>query len=137
MKLKEMNVATAFLRHNGKILILKRSGKVGSFQGCWAGISGSIEEGENALDCAVREIKEETGLGEKDIKLVSEGGMMVSEGGGARWVVHPFLFEAATGSITIDWEHDEYRWADVKDIEKYETVPKLKETLESVLHARR
>ncbi len=32
-------------------------------QGHWAGVSGSIEEGETPRQCAEREIKEETSLG--------------------------------------------------------------------------
>ncbi len=135
--MKEMNVATAFLGHDGRILILKRSSKVGSFQGCWAGISGSIEEGENPLECAVREIGEEVGLQQSDIRLVSEGKVIRAEKGEVAWVVHPFLFETKSRDIRIDWEHDEFEWITPENIGKYETVPRLEETLESVLHARR
>lgn len=41
-----VKVVTVFLRRGGRILILKRSRKVGSYQGRWAGISGFIEENE-------------------------------------------------------------------------------------------
>jgi hypothetical protein len=34
--------------------------------------------------------------------------------------------------IRIDWEHDEARWINPDEIQSYDTVPKLKETLESV-----
>lgn|SRR3989338_7389424 len=135
--MKEMNMATAFLRHKDRILILKRSSKVGSFRGCWAGISGSIEEGENPLECAVREIKEEAGLQESDITLVSEGKVIRAEKGEVAWIVRPFLFEAKSDDITIDWEHDEYKWILPEDIKKFNAVPRLEEMLESVLHARR
>lgn len=35
--------------------------------------------------------------------------------------------------IKIDWEHKETKWIDPEDIGSYQTVPKLKETLERVL----
>lgn len=36
-------VITAFLRHEGKILLLQRSSEVGSYQGSWAAVSGHLE----------------------------------------------------------------------------------------------
>ena len=55
------SVATSFLTYRGKILVLKRSGKVGSYQGAWAGVSGYVEEDEQPLDTALKEVEEETG----------------------------------------------------------------------------
>jgi len=53
---------------------------------------------------------------------------------GTKWVVHPFLFQVNTPEkVKIDWEHKEYKWIDPVDIDKYDTVPGLKNTLERVI----
>jgi len=57
--MNKKNIVTSFLFKDGKVLLLKRSNKVGSFRGKWAGISGYIEN-ETSLEAALREIKEET-----------------------------------------------------------------------------
>ena len=63
-------VVTCFLIYNDRILILKRSDKVRTHRNKWAGVSGYIESGETAEETAMKEIREETGLQEKNIKLV-------------------------------------------------------------------
>lgn len=50
------------MRRGRKVLILKRSQKVGSYPGRWAGVSGFIEENETPMDAARREVYEETGI---------------------------------------------------------------------------
>ena len=51
-----------------------------------------------------------------------------------RKVIYPYLFHIEDRSrIRIDWEHKELRWIKPEDLEKYETMPQLKETLAIVL----
>ena len=40
----ERRVVTCFLMHQGKLLVLRRSAKVRTYQGKWAGVSGYIED---------------------------------------------------------------------------------------------
>src|SRR5512139_656778 len=54
-------VITVFLSHAGKILVLKRSTRVGTYQGHWSGVSGYLER-TDPLDQAYTEIAEEVGL---------------------------------------------------------------------------
>lgn len=132
--LKEKKVVTCFLESNGEILILRRSGKVGSYQGRWAGVSGYIEN--SADEQALTEIREETGLSAEDVKLVRKGEPLIADDEilSTRWVVHPYLFHIADRSkIRLDWEHKESHWIKPEDIVNYETVPKLKEVLERVI----
>ena len=132
--LGEKKVVTCFLESDGEILILRRSGQVGTYQGRWAGISGYIET--TADEQALTEIEEETGLGKEELQLVKKGEPLPIEDEklGVRWVVHPYLFHIKDrDKIIIDWEHKETRWINPKDIGSYQTVPKLKETLERVL----
>ena len=74
------------------------------------------------------------------MELVKRGEPLAveDEGLGVRWVVHPYLFHIKDrDKIRIDWEHKEARWIAPKDIEHYQTVPKLKEALAQVLQPRR
>lgn len=132
--LQEKKVVTCFLESGGEILILRRSGEVGSYQGRWAGVSGYIET--TADEQALTEIEEETSLSRQDVELVKRGEPLAveDEGLGVRWVVHPYLFHIKDrDKIRIDWEHKEARWIAPKDIDNYQTVPKLKEALAQVL----
>jgi len=132
--LQEKKVVTCFLESGGEILILRRSGEVGSYRGRWAGVSGYIES--SADEQALTEIEEETGLGRGDVELIKKGEPLAveDEGLGIRWVVHPYLFRIKDrDKIRIDWEHKEARWIKPEDIEHYRTVPKLKEALSRVL----
>ena len=131
--LEETHVVTCFLQFQGKILILRRSEKVGTYRGRWAGVSGYVEKSPD--EQALTEIEEETGLGKEDVKLVRRGEPLevIDAEIGKRWVIHPYLFQITDPSkVKIDWEHKESRWIDPEDIGEYETVPGLKETWERV-----
>ncbi len=132
--LPEKRVVTCFLESENRILILRRSERVGTYQGKWAGVSGYIEH--DADTQALIEIGEETGLSGDDIELVNKGHTLAfdDEKVGVRWVVHPYLFRVKDREkVKIDWEHKELKWIDPADLEKYETVPKLREALDLVL----
>jgi len=127
-------VVTCFLESDGEILLLRRSEKVGSYQGRWAGVSGYIET--TADEQALIEIEEEASLSREDLQLIRKGEPLSVEDEqfGVRWLVHPYLFHIKNrDKIQIDWEHKEARWIDPKEIVNYQTVPMLKETLDQVL----
>ena len=132
---KVSDVVTSFLSFDNKILILKRSKKVSTYKGKWAGISGYIED-EKPLDAAYREIFEELGLKKEDIKLIGRGNILKVKDDDLRTIfyVHPFLFELTSKKdLKLNFEHTQYRWVDKKELEKVETVPQLKEALESCM----
>lgn len=131
--LQEKRVVTCFLESSGEILILRRSEQVGSYQGRWAGVSGYIET--TADKQALLEIEEETSLCGEDLRLVKKGKPLIAkdEALGIKWMIHPYLFHIKDrGKIKIDWEHKETRWIKPEDMDSYETVPRLKETLARV-----
>ena len=133
--LQDKSVVTCFLESDGEILILLRSEHVSTYQGKWAGVSGSIDEGNTADEQALIEIEEETSLSKQDIELVRKGEPQLIDDKklGFRKVVHPYLFHIKDrGKIKIDWEHKEARWIKPEEIANYETVPRLKETLARV-----
>jgi 8-oxo-dGTP diphosphatase len=132
--LQEKRVVTCFLESEGEILILRRSGEVGSYRGSWAGVSGYIES--TADEQALTEIEEETSLKRDEVALLKKGEPLAVEDEEleTRWLVHPYLFGIKDrDKIKIDWEHKEARWMRPEDIARYQTVPKLKEALSRVL----
>lgn len=132
--MRRAEIATAFLEHNGFILILKRSKNVKTMKSKWAGISGYIEE-EAPKDAAIREVKEETSIDSDKLKLLAKGDVIdvIDYENNTIWRVHPFLFYTYDINIKLEREHDEYRWIKPEEIINYDTVPKLKEALYSCL----
>jgi len=129
----EKHVVTCFLEHSRKILILRRSSKVGTYRRSWAGVSGYIET--NDIDQAFTEIRQETQLYQKDLKLIKKGKPLevIDKNLNRTWIVHPFLFHVkAPDKIKIDWEHTESKWIKPSELKKYDTVPGLGKALARV-----
>jgi 8-oxo-dGTP diphosphatase len=124
-------VVTAFLQYAGRILLVQRSGRVGSYQGRWSAISGYLEDA-TSLAQACREIREETGLPDEEVHLVAKGEPIYVPAPELNrlWEVHPFLFEIDDPEhVRLDWENVEFRWVAPDEIKNYLTVPKLEEAL--------
>ncbi len=132
---KEEAVVTSFLqRPDGRVLLLKRSRKVGTFQERWAGVSGYLE-GRDPEEQARREILEETGITRDGLEKVSEGGPVYAREGERIFVVHPFLFRTRSEQVRIDWEHTEFEWIEPEEMRRRNTVPKLWRAWEEVRSA--
>ena len=129
-------IVTSFIKDNEKILILKRSNKVKSMKGLWAGISGIIEKNEEPLKRARIEIFEEVGITEDKITLVRSAEEMKVNSPqyeNHEWQIFPFLFEAEKPIIKLNWENSEFKWINVEELENYDTVPSLQKVLFNLL----
>ena len=122
---KGILVATSILKSEDEILILKRSEKVGSFQGYWSGCSGYVEEDETPKETSLKEIKEETGISKEYLKLLVDENIHKIEKTTGTWIVHSYLYETKTRKIRLDWENDEYEWITIDELKKYKIVPSL------------
>lgn len=126
-------VVTAFLTHVGRVMLLKRSERVGTYRGSWAAVSGFIER--LPLDQAKIEIEEEVGLSCSDVRLIGIGLPVVVDDPdlGRIWLVHPFLFETdVPEKVITDWETSEVCWINPNEISGFNTVPGLDRALASV-----
>lgn len=139
--LRPTHVVTCFLRRNDKgaalILIVRRSQRVGSYHGHWAGISGFVEPNVTPDEQAYTEIREETGLQRDQVRMLRRGAIVehVDPELGRHFYIHPFLFDVLTPeAIHTDWEATEMRWIEPSEIRTYETVPKLWEVYESAIN---
>jgi hypothetical protein len=122
---EEIHVVTAILQNaKGEILLLKRSDKVRTFQGRWAGVSGYMEQ-VSPLEQAYKEIEEEVGLPPEDLTLRNEGPLVFAREGKLGFVVHSFLFRTDTDAVKLNWENTEFVWIMPSDLPRYETVQAL------------
>ena len=139
--LRPTHVVTCFLRRvdeqPGRILIVRRSQRVGSYHGQWAGISGFVEPNVTPDEQAYTEIREETGLQREQIRMLRRGQVVEhrDQALNRHFFIHPFLFEVYTpGAVQIDWEATEMNWILPSELGKYETVPKLQEVYDSAIN---
>lgn len=65
--MKRLNVVLVFNKEKDKILMCKR--EKNPYKGLYNLVGGKLEEGENELDGAYRELEEETGITSSDISL--------------------------------------------------------------------
>ncbi|MGM0405410.1 MAG: NUDIX domain-containing protein [Thermoplasmatota archaeon] len=125
--MKSIPVVTSFIEKGDKLLIVKRSDEVGSFQGRWSAISGYLE-GKDPLEQAKIEISQETDL---DVEFVKKGNTTMARGEDNIWKVHPFLFKTQQEPV-LNWENLEYRWVTKDELKELKTVPRLLEAYEEV-----
>jgi 8-oxo-dGTP pyrophosphatase MutT (NUDIX family) len=129
-------IVTSFIQDEQKLLILKRSNKVKTMKGLWAGISGIIEKNEQPLTRAKIEIYEETGISEDKIKLIKKAAKLrihSPQYENHEWEIFPFLFEAKNPDIKLNWENSEYIWITINELKNYDTVPSLEKVLQNLL----
>ncbi|MFB6094312.1 MAG: NUDIX domain-containing protein [Halanaeroarchaeum sp.] len=121
----ETRVVTVFLRNGTDVLLLRRSDDVGSYRGRWGAVAGHAEGRPD--EQARVEIAEETGLDGDAISLVRRGEEFAVEDAdrGTRWMVTPYLFDAAVRTVDPNEETTTHEWAPPTEILRRETVPDL------------
>lgn len=134
--MRSTKIVTSFIQDEQKLLILRRSNKVKTMKGLWAGISGIIEKNEAPLTRAKIEIYEETGISEDKIRLVKNAEKLrinSPQYENHEWEIFPFLFEAKSPEIKLNWENSEYTWITIDELKNYNTVPSLEKVLQNLL----
>ena len=123
----EKHVVTSIVRSKSRILLLRRSDKVGSFKGKWAGVSGFMGSHEADEEAARRELLEEIGMEHPRFSRRIEPQMF--RDGDTVWCVHAFLVDANDPKIKTDWEHQAFEWVKPKEVANYPTVPGLQQVI--------
>ena len=126
-------VVTAFAYRGDKIILIKRSERVGTYPGHWAAFSGYIER--LPLNQARTELLEEAGLivGHTHLRGIGIPFPVDDIEAGHRWLVFPFLFKLEDGvEIKTDWETAEWGWFSPEEIPALKAVPGLDKVLDRV-----
>ncbi|MEM5799678.1 MAG: HAD-IA family hydrolase [Candidatus Aenigmatarchaeota archaeon] len=114
----------AIVKCDSRVLLLKRSDKVATYQNQWAVIHGRIYDGESIEKRAELEVKEETGL---KVKFLKKGKTIVYDDKtlGISWHIIPVLFEVNDHKVKLNWENTDYVWVKPGEMKKYNNYLKL------------
>ena len=110
-------LATICYIDNGKqLLLLHRNKKPNDVhQGKWIGIGGKLEAGETPEECAIREIKEETGLTALNLDL--RGLITFPEFTPEHdWYTYVFRVTEFSGELLTDCPEGELEWVDYEQV---------------------
>ncbi len=118
----------AFIVHEGKVLILRESGKYadGTNSGRFDVPGGRLNPGERFDQALAREVLEETGLTVAVGKpiAVNEWRPVVR---GEAWQVVGVFFECLAGDaeVTLSPDHDAFEWIDPEAYKEYPLIDNL------------
>ncbi len=127
----EKPVVNCVVMKGDMILILKRSDRVGSFQGKWSTVTGYVEEGETPVQAAFKEMREEISVSTPT--LLRQGKAVSARKADTAWISYPFLFSVEEDTeVKIDWEHTDYKWLSLHELTGFETTPGLWRNLSSL-----
>ena len=95
--------------------VLLKLANQGVSKGYWNCPGGKMEKGETPMECAIREVREETGLNVKN--LFEHGKLIFSFAGGSNpdWVVHLFSSKSFSGRMR-DSSEGRLKWFDIDSI---------------------
>ena len=112
-----------YIVHEGKVLMHKRAENKEKFPGFWIGPGGHVDEEEDVLSTAIREVKEETGvdIGEKDIKLKVLAFHHHSDRGEV-WMEYLFRAVIPKSQKVISSKEGKSQWIDVDKMLKMKNV---------------
>mgnify|MGYP003122012037 FL=1 len=122
--MKKDGAIVVLLNDKNETLILLRPDAASWSPNKWGYPGGRIEPGETPVEAATRETLEETQLevaGLQEINLNLD------------IPVYAYYTRDYTGTVTIDYEHDDWAWVSRDNIESYPLAPQVLQTFEWVL----
>ena len=116
--------AVVILDDDSNMLLLLRSAKARWMPKKWGLPGGKVESGEETVEAAIRETKEETNLNIQNLTRLKDF---------SNKVVDLFYATDYDGDVQIDFEHDDYEWVSRADVEQYDTTPRIVEIFDWIL----
>ncbi|MYV98328.1 NUDIX domain-containing protein [Streptomyces sp. SID3343] len=115
------HVVAVVLVWRGRIGMFKRSGSIRHDAGLWHCITGHLDAHGDPVRQAVQEIWEETLLPAHALEQLTEGRTLrlADSRGGRDWTVHTFLARTGRRRLTLNEEHEAYRWVRPRKLPRF------------------
>ncbi len=135
---KGLIVHALIVNANGEILLIKRAETEDVLPGVWDIPGGTLEDGEDPKEGTTREVKEETNLEVKNLRLFHYTSNVDQEKN-KHFVRLIFSGQCMSSDIRLNPEdHDEYRWVSPDNIPKnMNLIYFLPQTIEMFLQRER
>jgi 8-oxo-dGTP diphosphatase len=123
-------VATLIVRAE-RVLALRRAPGNLAGPGLWETVSGRVEQGEQPLSAALREVSEESAL---EVRIDPRPiGAYAAERRGHPMIVILYRAEYLAGEVCISEEHDQFAWLTAAEFSQRSSLRPLCEAVEDVL----
>jgi dATP pyrophosphohydrolase len=94
-----------------EVLLLRRSEGESVYPGMWQIVTGTMQEGERAIDTAQREVREETGLTPRALWVVPAVNAFYEPHHDEVHLIPVFAAQVdVEAGVTLSGEHDRYAW---------------------------
>jgi 8-oxo-dGTP pyrophosphatase MutT (NUDIX family) len=121
--------ATVALISSNKLLLLKRGDSAPWSPGKYCLPGGKLEDNEELIDCAVRELYEETNIVLKSNQLIPLT-IRYPKYSKVIFVCNKDI----SYSVNLNWEHSDFIWTNYKDACYISMVPGLETTIKTLCH---
>ena len=101
-----------------QFLLLKRSAQK-IYPGLWQMVSGHINKTETAVETALRELKEETGLLPFRMWVAPNVNSFYSPEDDSITMIPVFAAQVKSGNVLLSDEHTEFKWVNSDEAKKY------------------
>lgn len=119
-----------FVGDRSEYLLLKRRAEDPLYPGIWQTITGSLTEGETAINGALRELREETGLRPARFWVVPHTSAFYDHRDDTMHVVPLFAAQVGPGEeVTLSEEHEAFGWFPFTEARRRVVWPGQKEGL--------
>ena len=120
----------AVIRRGFDVLVLKKSDLVEIYPGQWDLPGGRLNPDESWCDGLAREVQEETGL---HVKFLCE----IRTWENTRWdtLGKTVLCDYIAGDVILSWEHTEFFWVPMKEVETGEFPQWIRNDVKAALDA--
>ena len=102
-------------RDNSYLLLLRNKKKNDINEGKWIGVGGHVEKGETIDECAIREVKEETGY---DVHSLECAGEVLFIDENLKMMMYIYEITDFSGEM-IECNEGDLKWIPIKDIYDY------------------
>ena len=114
---------TIIFNKNDEVLILERMEPQRDWSGYWGFPGGALNPKESAHRAAVRETREETNLKVHNLKYVRREGNFLEV----------FTSRNFEGEIDLSFEHMNYAWVSLRQLDNYKLIPGSKVLIEEAI----